>query len=155
PLVQQFNLMQQQMFDQFQQTVAMMFNLFGALHQEQVALIREELRHIQKLTAELTGLRGQLGNLDPTRREGEPQREDRPAEGCFPPWAPSPSATPPPESTAPGGARRPARGVPPASAVPRGETSGPQPAPADVHSWLTNRIEELEAERQTRWQRIL
>ena len=43
PLVNQFGLMQQQMFDQFQQAMAMMVQMFGTMHREQMEVIRAEL----------------------------------------------------------------------------------------------------------------
>ena len=36
PLVNQFGLMQQQMFDQFQQAMAMMVQMFGTMHRDQM-----------------------------------------------------------------------------------------------------------------------
>ena len=44
PLVNQFGLMQQQMFDQFQQAMAMMVQMFGTMHRDQMEVIRAELR---------------------------------------------------------------------------------------------------------------
>ena len=41
PLVNQFGLMQQQMFDQFQQAMAMMVKMFGTMHRDQMEVIRE------------------------------------------------------------------------------------------------------------------
>ena len=43
PLVNQFSLMQQQMFDQFHQVILMMFQMFGTLHRDQMGLVREDL----------------------------------------------------------------------------------------------------------------
>ena len=43
PLVNQFGLMQQQMFDQFQQAMAMMVQMFGTMHRDQMEVIRTEL----------------------------------------------------------------------------------------------------------------
>ena len=56
PLISQFSLMQQQMFDQFQQTLLVMAQMFGNLHREQMTLVREELDHIQDLTRQLQAL---------------------------------------------------------------------------------------------------
>jgi pSer/pThr/pTyr-binding forkhead associated (FHA) protein len=60
PLVNQFALMQQQMFDQFQQTVMMMVQMFGAMHKEQMGFIREEMDRVQELTRELHALQAEL-----------------------------------------------------------------------------------------------
>ena len=43
PLVNQFGVIQQQMFDQFQQAMAMMLQMFGTMHREQMEVIREEM----------------------------------------------------------------------------------------------------------------
>ena len=51
PVVNEFNLMQQQMFDQFHQTLLIMAEMFTTLHKEQAGLVREELEHLRRLTA--------------------------------------------------------------------------------------------------------
>ena len=43
PLVNQFGLMQQQMFDQFQQAMAMMVQMFGTMHRDQMEVIARSL----------------------------------------------------------------------------------------------------------------
>jgi hypothetical protein len=62
PLVNQFGLMQQQMFDQFQQAIAMMVQMFGEMHRDQMKVIREELDRLHELTDELNALRHELAN---------------------------------------------------------------------------------------------
>ena len=57
PLVNQFGLMQQQMFDQFQQAMAMMVQMFGTMHRDQMAVIREELDRLHDLTEEFHALK--------------------------------------------------------------------------------------------------
>ena len=52
-LVQHFNVMQQHMFDQFQQTMVLLVRMLSSMHEQQVALIRDELRQFQKATEEL------------------------------------------------------------------------------------------------------
>src|SRR5262249_18284590 len=58
-LVQQFNLMQQHMFDQFQQTLIMMAQMLSSMHQEHAALMREEMAQFHRATAELQQLQKQ------------------------------------------------------------------------------------------------
>src|SRR5262249_12251389 len=58
-LVQEFNALQQQMFDQFQQTLVMLVQMMSSMHQEQVALIREEMRQFQQVSQELQQLQAQ------------------------------------------------------------------------------------------------
>jgi pSer/pThr/pTyr-binding forkhead associated (FHA) protein len=70
PLVNQFGLMQQQMFDQFQQAMSMMVQMFGTMHRDQMAVIREELDRLRELTDEFHALKKDLA--DRTRAEIAP-----------------------------------------------------------------------------------
>ena len=56
PLVNQFGVMQQQMFDQFQQAMAMMLQMFGTMHREQMEVIQGELDQLHGLTEEVRAL---------------------------------------------------------------------------------------------------
>jgi pSer/pThr/pTyr-binding forkhead associated (FHA) protein len=60
PLVNQFGLMQQQMFDQFQQAMAMMVQMFGTMHRDQMEVIRAELDRLHDLTEEFHALKNEL-----------------------------------------------------------------------------------------------
>jgi pSer/pThr/pTyr-binding forkhead associated (FHA) protein len=60
PLVNQFGLMQQQMFDQFQQAMAMMVQMFGTMHRDQMEVIRAELDRLHELTEEFHALKNEL-----------------------------------------------------------------------------------------------
>jgi hypothetical protein len=62
PLVNQFGLLQQQMFDQFQQAMAMMFQMFGTMHRDQMDVIRTELDQIRGLTEEFHALKTELAD---------------------------------------------------------------------------------------------
>ena len=68
PLVNQFGMMQQQMLDQFQQAVAMLVQMFGTLHRDQMDTIREELDHLRNLTKEFQALKFELA----ARAQGQP-----------------------------------------------------------------------------------
>jgi pSer/pThr/pTyr-binding forkhead associated (FHA) protein len=57
PLLNQFGLMQQQMLDQFQQTIATLVQTFSTLHRDQMDLIREELDQLSDLTKEFHALK--------------------------------------------------------------------------------------------------
>ena len=48
PLVNQFSMMQQQMFDQFQQAMGMLVQMFSSMHREQMEVIREELDRLRQ-----------------------------------------------------------------------------------------------------------
>jgi pSer/pThr/pTyr-binding forkhead associated (FHA) protein len=153
PLVSQFALMQQQMFDQFQQAMAMMVQMFRGLHQDQTALIRDELDRVQELTRELQTLQAQLNRPAPAAATTR--------EAAAPGPAPAPAAVPSPAtSTGPAAPQAPAAPQRTVGAVP---TAGPrpQPAPADgvegqeFQVWLLDRMAALQEERQSRWQKIL
>ena len=60
PIVNQFGMMQQQMLDQFQQAIAMLVQMFGNLHRDQMDTIREELDRLRDLTKEFQDLKLEL-----------------------------------------------------------------------------------------------
>ena len=62
PLVNHFGDIQQQMFDQFQQAMAMMLQMFGTMHREQMEVIRGELDRLHDLTEEFHSLKNELAN---------------------------------------------------------------------------------------------
>jgi pSer/pThr/pTyr-binding forkhead associated (FHA) protein len=69
PLVNQFGLMQQQMFDQFQQAMGMMVQMFGTMHRNQMEAIRAELEQLRELSEEFHALKDKLA--DRTREESQ------------------------------------------------------------------------------------
>ena len=78
PLVNQFGLMQQQMFDQFQQAMAMMVQMFGTMHRDQMEVIRTELDRLHELTEEFHALKQELADRSQGRVEtalSEPSRD--------------------------------------------------------------------------------
>jgi pSer/pThr/pTyr-binding forkhead associated (FHA) protein len=126
PMVQQLGLMQQQMFDQFNQTVMTMFQMFASLQRDQMGLVREELDEIRQLTAELQALQAELTNAPPAAEARD--LGDRAG-------ASSAAASPPPAAPAD-------RPPPPAIG-------------GEIHALLSRRIADLERERQGHWQRIV
>lgn len=139
PLVHEFRLMQQQMFDQFQQAMTSMFDMFTSLHREQSDLIRDELERLRELTQELHTLQEELAKHPPHAAAVPPAPASPPPEPERPPPAAAPE-TPPAEAT------RPAE--PHAAALPAENAE-------DIHVWLTQRMATLQRERQSSWQRIL
>jgi pSer/pThr/pTyr-binding forkhead associated (FHA) protein len=149
PILNEFNLMQQQMMEQFHQTMLMMAEMFTSLHREQTGLVREEMEHLRRLTQELTTLQTEL-----SRRQAE-----EPA----PPPAPAlmvqaeSRASVPPTTEAdepPAASASPIAPMKFALYQPQGGAS-PAPAPAEVHEWLNRRIVKLQEERQGRWRKLL
>jgi hypothetical protein len=72
PLVNQFGLMQQQMFDQFQQAMAMMVQMFGTMHRDQMEAIRSELAQLHELTQEFHALKQELADRTQERERAMP-----------------------------------------------------------------------------------
>jgi hypothetical protein len=66
--------MQQQMFDQFQQAMMMLVQMFSSLHRDQLGFIREELDRLHDLTHELHTLQKELAKRPPTSA-GQPADE--------------------------------------------------------------------------------
>lgn len=164
---------QMQMMELFHNDMILMVQMFVAMHREHLFSVRDELDRVQKLTGELAVLQA---NLAESAKQTE--EEDRlPGNG-----RPAPSgglsngaAGAPPESAhsvieAPGPGK-PRRGMAPAVNLGPGATgridpgadlsaepTQDRPLPGDhagLHSHLTQRITELQRERQGYWQRIL
>ena len=142
-LVQQFGAMQQQMFDQFHQTMMMMFEGFAALHRETSATIRTEFEEVRKLSKEIESLREETARL----AEATTMSLQQPAFFA----ADRPGDDPDPESPQNG------HSLPkPPGPGPRPKMSPPLPDPhVDIHAQLCQRLTLIESERQTRWQKIL
>ena len=172
PLVNQFSMMQQQMFDQFQQAMGMLVQMFGTMHREQMEVIREELDRLHQLSKELQDLKDELAksSRQPVAPSGEAaamastsppspspanvapsiRTANAPIAGVRAPGMPEPDRTP--TSTPPMAPRldrsRPAAAVPPAS-------KATADADRDTVAWLHERIMTIQSERETRWQKIL
>jgi pSer/pThr/pTyr-binding forkhead associated (FHA) protein len=161
PILQQFGMMQQQMFDQFQQGMMMMFQMFSNMHRDQMGVIREELDRLQELTEEIQNLQAQLAKTAPTASP--------PAAGTTPANRPGqnavgaaskPTAQPRSANDAPRKSSPAASSAQPRTQATNGAESSAAPAPAgqtqaDIHAWLSHRLVAIQQERQTRWQKIL
>lgn len=132
PIIQQFGLIHQQMMDQFQQTMLMTVQMFGKMHAEQLELIRDELDQLMRLTRELEQARQELAS-----------RKAGPATATTPPTRRVAPELPPPEP------------VKPAPENTRTTSTGSSEPAEVVEEWLTERIANLEQERQSIWQRLL
>jgi pSer/pThr/pTyr-binding forkhead associated (FHA) protein len=136
-LVHQFGMMQQQMFDQFHQSMMMMFEGFAALHREQAGSIREEFDQVRKLSEEIEALRKETARLA--------DEAARPA--------------PKPRPTTNGHGHPPREGIggpisPRDPSIKKAIMPEPDPN-VDIHSQLLLRLSTIENERQSRWQKIL
>ena len=134
-LVQQFGMMQQQMFDQFHNTMMMMFEGFAALHRETSGTLREEFERVRELSREIEALRVETAKLAEAAR--------------------APKRLVPPPLNGNGAQHRPIP-VGPAPADPIKRAAPPPPDPhVDIHAQLLGRLSSIESERQNRWQKIL
>jgi pSer/pThr/pTyr-binding forkhead associated (FHA) protein len=183
PLVNQFSMMQQQMFDQFQQAMGMLVQMFSSMHREQMEVIREELdrlhelsRELQELKEELTKSPGRSAAASPSAGPAEAPIAPSAVADRRPVGAPIASAAPagpagaaPVEAAAPAAAPRPVIAPslpprPPASVpvaprpdqrLPGAAATGAPGAPQDAVAWIHRRIAAIQQERETRWQKIL
>ncbi len=130
-LIEHFGQMQHQMFDQFQQSMMMVLQMFGTMHRDQLGLLREELDELRRANAN--------GHEPP----GPP-----PKGNTTTPAQPTPSASrPSPE---------PNRRRPPEAAAPTPHTTPDAPLTnSDMHAILARRIATLQDNEQGRWQKIL
>lgn len=168
PVLEQFNRMQENMLEQFQQVVLTMAQVFGDSQREQKEFVRRELDQLQELTRELHMLRSDLADL--------PARQDRhaavPAKATersrlrAPRPASLPGATsgrPEHPATLAQGASVTSAALPPdRQQMPTQEgqpLSRPSVEPGitspDIHDWLAQRIQDIQAERQSRWRKLL
>jgi pSer/pThr/pTyr-binding forkhead associated (FHA) protein len=92
PLVSQFSLMQNQMFDQFQQAMGMLVQMFGTMHREQMDVIRTELDRLHQLTEELQALKVELAKQSGGSAEPLWERTDAAASNAAPPGSTSKAA---------------------------------------------------------------
>lgn len=131
PLVSQFSQIQQQMFDQFQQSLVLMSQMFGGLQREQMQMLRQEMDELREITRELQEVQAEWSKQSVAAPSANgtltPPVPSLHRELPLPAHLPAPSAAP----------------------------TAPVPASSNVHLWLAERMEKLQHERQTRWQRVL
>jgi pSer/pThr/pTyr-binding forkhead associated (FHA) protein len=142
PIAQQLGMVQHQMFEQFQQAMVMMFQMFGKLQRDQIGIIRDEMDRLHQLSREVMALQTELAKQ--TQSAAEKPR--------------SQAAMARPRAAAYSAAANPASR--PAPAMKNNLESKPLPPSQgrpekDMHAWLSERIAALQQERQTRWQKIV
>ena len=184
PVIHQFGQMQMQMFDQFQQALMMMFQMFSSMHREQMDVVREEMGQIRHLTEELQAAQAELRQQAVAVAAASQAQAAPSTAPTAPAAARDPKVMAPSWSTTAGQQRRPPaeRGLRrrPATAArpsvrqpPRSNTAPataadkrePEPASAaatggtdaarNLHAVLAHRIASLQQERQTRWQKLV
>jgi pSer/pThr/pTyr-binding forkhead associated (FHA) protein len=171
---------QQQMFDQFQQSMSMMMQMFGSVHRDQMDLVRDELARLRQVKQDLSVLQADLAGrpaevvLPPTDAApgaGDPStamndtlarieamfqaispQPARPADGAGP--EPRSEQTASPSTTIDGVLAAIGRGSTPSERRSSTVHSG-GPTDKSIHTLLTQRIAELQEERQGRWQKVL
>jgi pSer/pThr/pTyr-binding forkhead associated (FHA) protein len=175
-LLNHFGQMQQQMMDQFQQSMMMMFQMFGGMHRDQMGLVKEELERLRELTGEIATIKAELAQR--SMQPAAPPPPPPPSPSQYPPFggytrplnggwgggpanprpwsepAPAPPRSHTPESPTywPGSpSLRPTAEPSP----PRAPTASPGAPSEDVHEWLNERLNAITTEQQTRWQKIM
>jgi pSer/pThr/pTyr-binding forkhead associated (FHA) protein len=164
---------QMQLMESFHHDMILMVQMFIAMHREHAASVRHELAMVQKLTQELSALESKTGrSLDPaharpscgsdrlrgpaepvpardrhTGRDGKPSA-DRPEQGGHRARAKSGEAN----TRATGSSERIASAQHPGQLRPDKDRAVEG---EEIHALLTERIAELQRERQGYWQRIL
>ena len=145
PVVHQFGQMHMQMFDQFQQVLVMLFQMFSSMHREQMDLVRDELGQIRRLTADIQTTQKQLQE----QQEALAEQKKPPANGTA--RRSHPSSAGPSDAVATSAESR-RQEVP----EPRGEPGVKEgEAARQLHTVLTQRIASLQKERETRWQKLV
>jgi pSer/pThr/pTyr-binding forkhead associated (FHA) protein len=148
-ILAEFSQMQRQMFDQFQQAMMMMFQMFGSMHRDQMGLVREELDRIRQLTQEIQALKAQIGSGaaagDPGQAGASPRTRAAVPHG---PHLPPPTHSSPPPGERPAAPAAAARSAP-------GHAPIMDERAENVHDLLFKRMSELQDERQNRWQKLL
>jgi len=170
-LVNQFGQMQQQLFQQSQQSMMMLVNMFSTLHQNHMDLIRDDLNRLHEVTAELQSVQAQMAssgnesatNVSYTRAAESTETEhvshedvqdavfsEAVPESAKKPQAPQPA--PAEEAAASDQSDSENKPVPPPEEEKRqrSDRSGVR-----THAMLAERLAELENERNSRWQKIM
>jgi pSer/pThr/pTyr-binding forkhead associated (FHA) protein len=167
--------MQQQMSDQFHQMMMAMLQAFGAMHQDQMSRVQEELDQIRRVSDELKALQdrsarasssepdqGETDRLTPARSPEAPRASKKPAGVSASRRAANGSGHEHRKSAAArGSAGRERTGSEETADFPQAPGNPPSTARSPgltddhLHDVLSQRIAELQRERQTRWHRIL
>jgi pSer/pThr/pTyr-binding forkhead associated (FHA) protein len=147
----QFEQMQQQFLDQFQQTALVMFRALGTMHREQMEELRQKLDSLEQVGENFKALQAQVANALPPNSSPPVSEKVTPASS-----QPTPSSTPAPETVGSGGGKSAAEnGADARRERVRSPVDEPNSPSVNVHEWMIGRLAALEAEQRSRWQKIL
>src|SRR5262245_20135974 len=142
-----FARLQQQMAEQFHLTMTGVVDTFREMHRDQMRMVWQELARVQKLTHDLPDLKSQMHQL-----RTEPAARPRELTPLGPARS-SDAASPVTPSDSPGKAGD-ARLPLPKAGPPSPRTAASASTRADVHEWLSGRVDAVQRERDGRWQKI-
>jgi pSer/pThr/pTyr-binding forkhead associated (FHA) protein len=146
PFWNQLVEMQRQLADQLRMAMTNMVQTYGRLHRDQVRAIRKELEQLRNLKQEMQALQKELRRTHPSDAlTGDPAPEDT-LDALLTAQLGEPVR--PAETSSPNAAEI-QRSVAPLPNVPA------SPSDTALHARFSQRIYELQKERQTRWGRIL
>jgi pSer/pThr/pTyr-binding forkhead associated (FHA) protein len=149
--------MQHQMADQFQQLMGLFAEAFWGMQREQSTLVRRELKRIRRLTSQLSSLKTELGKVPAVTTDQPAARKlSKNDELGLPQCANSESPKTPiqqgAKTSADPEASSPSKKKPQAVFLRPSETMSK--SPEEMHSWLHARVNEIQKERTSSWQRI-
>jgi hypothetical protein len=150
PVVSLLAAMQQQMAEQHRLAMSGVIDAFRRMHNDQMQMIWGELAEFRRLTEEMTSLKASLAKLPvapsgansppPPPRVSEPVTAPKPAPVFDRP--PMDRPAPAPRPSTPDRTRE-------------AGTAKTNPVIGDVHAWLSQRVAEVQKEREGRWQKIV
>jgi hypothetical protein len=150
-VLQQMGQMQQQMSDQFHETMSMFAQLFGTIHRDHMSSVRDELLQIRRLADEIRNLQSPATSPAPMTEKPTHLGAPRTAEG--PPPNPASPANPPvhPASAAS------AEGIDTAASEASNLETGPSPKvdPAQILAVATAHLQAYQREQKSHWRRIM
>jgi pSer/pThr/pTyr-binding forkhead associated (FHA) protein len=147
----QFEQMQQQFLDQFQQTALMMFRALGTMHRDQMEELRQKLDSLEQLGENFKVLQAQVSDTFPPHSSPPLSAKVTPASSQSPS-----SSSPAPGTVGSEKSKSPVEnGTEPRREKLHSLVNEPNNPSANVHEWMIGRLAALEAEQRTRWQKIL
>jgi pSer/pThr/pTyr-binding forkhead associated (FHA) protein len=161
PLLHQIGSMQQMMFEQHQQSMGLISQLVSSLHREQRGQAQAELDRIREIGDELQTLQQRLtaglahaAEPQSAHHTAQPSSPHIPGDTSSPPSL-APEADKPAQPSAPDMASAQAVPKPPHHAKPVHHPADSDIDDSLLHADICARIETLQGERRTRWQKLV